>query len=217
MLRSRARALRATSAALSVRSRGLRSGSCFIRWPSSRMLLASQAGVGCAAASYMRRDAALRDRLRGRRRRSDGAGVCSSRRASSGMEQRPPDGSSIGEDANSEDDDDRRSRVVSRRRSGRLRRRSRQRSETLEMNDTTKTRSVKVPSKYARNAPNRASMAATMAIGRYGWRTWGIDGSSTMPSTIPASRPNSGITRWPSPRVGAPCQDRLPDRAASRH
>ena len=37
---------------------------------------------------------------------------------------------------------------------------------TFETNETTNTRSVNVPSRYARNAPNSASRAATMAIGR---------------------------------------------------
>ncbi len=44
---------------------------------------------------------------------------------------------------------------------------------TFEMNDTTKTRSSKRPSRYARRAPITASSAATMAIGRYGWRPVG--------------------------------------------
>src|SRR5437016_5699083 len=70
-------------------------------------------------------------------------------------------------------------------------------TSTLETNDTTNCLSSKMPSSLARIPPNTASSAATTAIGRYGWRTSGTDGSKIAPSTTPTSSATSANTQCP--------------------
>src|SRR5205823_2139827 len=60
-------------------------------------------------------------------------------------------------------------------------------TSTLDTNETTNCLSSKIPSSLARIPPNTASRAATTAIGRYGWRASGTDGSNTRPSTTPTA------------------------------
>src|SRR5262245_1283095 len=72
----------------------------------------------------------------------------------------------------------------------------------LEMNETTNTRSLKIPSNQARSPPNTASSAATTAIGRYGCIHNGMVGSTNNPASTPNSRPMRTITWYRSPALG---------------